>query len=108
VHGSTNPRQVREEGKEQCLSCHKDKRGPFMFEHEAGAEEGCVACHAPHGGPGSHMLKVRAVHILCLSCHSKDMGKGAPHGRASTTTMGDCQRCHSAIHGSNVDPFLLH
>lgn len=108
VHGSENARQVREEGKEQCLSCHKDKRGPFMFEHEAGNLEGCTSCHAPHGAPGNHMLKMRDMRSLCLSCHSKEMGKGVPHGRASSTTMGDCTRCHSAVHGSNVDPFLLH
>ena len=108
VHGSENARQVRNEGKEQCLTCHTDKRGPFMFEHEAGNLDGCTACHAPHGSAGNHMLKMRDARSLCISCHSKEMGKGVPHGRASTTTMGDCQRCHSAIHGSNVDPFLLH
>jgi DmsE family decaheme c-type cytochrome len=108
VHGSTNAKQVREEGKDQCVSCHKDKKGPFMFEHEAGALDGCTACHTPHGSAGQHMLKERDPRALCLSCHSKDMGKGVPHGRASATTMGDCQRCHSAIHGSNIDPYLLH
>lgn len=108
VHGSENARQVRNEGKEQCLTCHTDKRGPFMFEHEAGNLDGCIACHAPHGSAGNHMLKMRDTRSLCVSCHSKEVGKYVPHGRASTSTMGDCQRCHSAIHGSNVDPYLLH
>ena len=62
----------------------------------------------PHGSPARHMLRERDPRALCLSCHSREMGKGVPHGRASTTTMGDCTRCHTAIHGSNVDPFLLH
>jgi DmsE family decaheme c-type cytochrome len=108
VHGSTSDRQLRNEGKDQCLTCHQDKRGPFMFEHLAGALDGCVSCHAPHGSAGRHMLKERDPRALCLSCHSREMGKGVPHGRASNTTMGDCTRCHTAVHGSNVDPFLLH
>jgi DmsE family decaheme c-type cytochrome len=108
VHGTSNGRQVREEGKEMCATCHKDKAQAFAFEHEAGAIDGCTACHTPHGSAGQHMLKERDPRALCTSCHSRDMGKGAPHGRASTTTMGDCTRCHTAIHGSNLDPYLLH
>jgi DmsE family decaheme c-type cytochrome len=108
VHGTTNARQVREQGKDMCVTCHKDKKGPFMFEHDAASLDGCTACHTPHGSPAQHMLKERDPRSLCLSCHTRDMGKGVPHGRASTTTMGDCQRCHSAVHGSNVDPYLLH
>jgi DmsE family decaheme c-type cytochrome len=108
VHGSLQRRQVRAETRDQCLSCHTDKRGPFMFGHEVINLEGCTACHSPHGSPAKNMLKERDQRALCLSCHSADMGKGVPHGRASTTTMGDCTRCHSAVHGSNVDPFLLH
>lgn len=108
VHGTTSARQLRAEGKDQCLACHQDKRGPFMFEHEAGNLDGCIACHSPHGSAARHMLKERDPRALCLSCHSREMGKGVPHGRASTTTMGDCTRCHSAVHGSNVDPYLLH
>lgn len=108
VHGTLQARQVRAEGRDQCIKCHTDKRGPFMFGHEAINLDGCVACHKPHGSPAKNMLKVRDTRQLCLSCHSKDMGKGVPHGRASATTMGDCTRCHSAVHGSNVDPYLLH
>jgi DmsE family decaheme c-type cytochrome len=108
VHGTTSERQVRGGSKEMCGSCHKDKAQTFMFEHEAGAIDGCTSCHTPHGSAGQHMLKERDPRALCVSCHSRDMGKGVPHGRASTTTMGDCTRCHTAVHGSNVDPFLLH
>jgi DmsE family decaheme c-type cytochrome len=108
VHGTLQKRQVRAEGRDMCVKCHTDKRGPFMFGHEAVNLEGCVACHQPHGSPAKNMLKERDVRTLCLSCHSREIGAGAPHGRASSTTMGDCTRCHTAVHGSNVDPFLLH
>src|SRR5215213_3640465 len=37
-HGSTNVRQLRVGNwiNEACISCHTDKRGPFLFEHAAG------------------------------------------------------------------------
>ena len=49
-HGSTNVRLLRAGNwiNESCVSCHTEKRGPFLFEHAAGRES-CVTCHDPHG-----------------------------------------------------------
>lgn len=108
-HGSTQEHQLRADTKTLCVSCHADKKGPFVYEHNAQALDGCLACHDSHGSASRHMLKDRDPRTLCISCHSKEMGKGVPHGRAnfSLQTTGDCTRCHAAIHGSNHDEFLI-
>ena len=33
---------------EACFKCHKEQRGPFVFEHEA-VRESCTTCHKVHG-----------------------------------------------------------
>lgn len=108
-HGSDKPHQLRADTKTLCVKCHQDKRGPFLYEHNAQTMDGCVACHEQHGSAARNMLKVRDVRELCLSCHSAEMGVGPPHGRGnlSTTTAGDCTRCHVAIHGSNRDKYFI-
>jgi DmsE family decaheme c-type cytochrome len=108
-HGSTEAHQLRADTKTLCVSCHQDKRGPFVYEHNAQAIDGCTACHETHGSSAKHMLKARDPRSLCISCHSKETGVGVPHGRAnfSLQTTGDCTRCHAAIHGSNHDEFLI-
>jgi DmsE family decaheme c-type cytochrome len=108
-HGTDKEHQLRADPKTLCVSCHQDKRGPFMFEHNAQNHDGCTACHENHGSAARNMLKVRDVRELCESCHSAEMGVGPPHGRGnlSTTTAGDCTRCHMAIHGSNRDKYFI-
>ena len=108
-HGSDNQHQLRADEKTLCVKCHQDKRGPFLYEHAAQSMDGCVACHEQHGSSARNMLKIRDVRALCLSCHSAEMGVGPPHGRGnlSTTTAGDCTRCHVAIHGSNRDKYFI-
>ena len=105
-HGTVMENQLRADTKGQCLECHEDKRGPFAFEHDAGNIDGCVACHQPHGSSAPHLLKARDERTLCISCHSRDMGFGIPHGRLGLQATGDCSRCHSEIHGSNASPFF--
>jgi DmsE family decaheme c-type cytochrome len=87
---------------EQCVECHADKGGPFVFEHGSVRIEGCVACHSPHGSPNRHMLKLHEVGALCYSCHSAVPGF---HSRFTLET--NCTNCHSSIHGSNFDRFFL-
>ena len=105
-HGTDQPHQLRTTTKELCTQCHQDKRGPFMFEHNASDGDGCIACHDTHGSSAKHMLKLRDPRKLCVSCHSKEMGKGVPHGRVSLQESGDCTRCHTEIHGSNKDQYF--
>jgi DmsE family decaheme c-type cytochrome len=115
-HGSTAEHQLRADGKALCVSCHQDKKGPFIYEHNAQAVDGCLACHENHGSSSRNMLKDRDPRQLCLSCHTREMngagtalGTGVPHGRGglSLQTTGDCTRCHSEIHGSNRNEYLI-
>lgn len=88
---------------EACATCHRDKNGPFVHEHQASRIEGCTVCHEAHGSPNRHMLKHQNLSQLCFSCHT-----AAPSWhRGFTTTPTNCTSCHSAIHGSNLDKLLL-
>lgn len=87
---------------EQCVQCHGDKGGPFVFEHGSVRVEGCVACHTPHGSANRHLLKFQKVAELCFSCHS-----AVPSFHSRFTLDTTCTQCHSSIHGSNFDPFFL-
>lgn len=105
-------RQVRasDSGNFVCFKCHKDKQGPFVFEHASVRIEGCAACHIPHGGANPHMLKYSNVTTLCLQCHT-----AAAFGHTATTGfpvmngpapnnaiyIQACTMCHPQIHGSN-------
>jgi predicted CXXCH cytochrome family protein len=64
--------------------------------------EGCVACHTPHGSVNRHMLHFQSTADLCFSCHVDIPGF---HARFNRTT--NCVNCHSAIHGSQMNPFFL-
>jgi len=112
VHGTVKPKQVRTSSAQNvvCFTCHADKQGPFVFEHEAVKIEGCQSCHTVHGGPNPHMLKVSNVNLLCLQCHTQSTFSGAP-GTPSfhnqNTFFQACTLCHSQIHGSNFDSFFF-
>jgi DmsE family decaheme c-type cytochrome len=106
-HGTVEARQVRTSAAQDvvCYTCHADKRGPFVFEHEPVKVEGCEFCHTPHGSPNAHMLKTSNVNLLCLSCHSSAFANtpGAPSFHNQATQYQACTLCHTQIHGSNVD-----
>jgi predicted CXXCH cytochrome family protein len=103
AHGNDQP----------CVQCHVDKRGPFIFEHQAGETDGCITCHRPHGSENAKLLTRVAVAPLCLECHTGngDFGvrsnRGITYPDHATHSMIDphyqrCTGCHVAIHGSNV------
>lgn len=89
-----------------CMECHTDKGGPFIFEHGSSRVDGCTACHDPHGSPNRHMLAFQDLGQLCYSCHAEVPGfhLGSP---VRLGQDANCTNCHSAIHGSNFDPFFL-
>jgi predicted CXXCH cytochrome family protein len=99
---------------ETCGQCHREQTRPFAFEHGA-MREGCTTCHNPHGSINSKLLVQRDLN-LCLRCHAQTQGSSvAPNGiyignvpHTDFIRMGTCwsSGCHTAIHGSNVDPRL--
>jgi DmsE family decaheme c-type cytochrome len=112
VHGTVGPKQVRTSSTQDaiCYTCHTDKQGPFVFEHEPVKVEGCSSCHVPHGGANPHMLRVSNVNLLCLQCHTNSAPNGKTGGAGGTpsfhsqqTFFKSCTLCHSQIHGSNFD-----
>ena len=106
-HGSTNVRLLRVGNwiNETCVSCHAEKRGPFLFEHAAGRES-CASCHDPHGSSNDRML-VAKVPMLCQRCHigtrhpSTIYDNQAVMNRSNRIIGRACVNCHQQIHGSN-------
>jgi predicted CXXCH cytochrome family protein len=84
---------------EKCFKCHKEQRGPFVFEHEA-MREGCSVCHTPHGSINDKLL-VAGQTITCVRCHIEPNETGnVHHGRTN------CLDCHTEVHGSNMNTSL--
>lgn len=102
---------------ETCTRCHTAQKGPFVFEHKA-MNEGCIACHNPHGSVNQKMLVARDAN-LCLRCHLESPVPGAAnlgqlnpntiaqagHSHNSDIQRGTCWSagCHESPHGSNTD-----
>jgi DmsE family decaheme c-type cytochrome len=106
-HGTGNVRLLRVGNwiNESCVSCHTEKRGPFLFEHAAGRES-CVSCHDPHGSSNDRMLVAKAP-MLCQRCHigtrhpSTIYDGLAVQNRNNRIIGRACVNCHQQIHGSN-------
>jgi len=109
-HGSTGPKQlVKGTVNETCYTCHTEKRGPFLWEHQP-VREDCTICHEPHGSVHSSLLKVRGP-WLCQQCHMVQFhpstaysGTGLPTTKPSGAQQmlaKNCLNCHSQVHGSN-------
>ncbi len=90
--------------KGKCVTCHTEKAGPFVFEHDPVAGftgEGCQECHRPHGSNNPKMLN-SVTRGLCAQCHTDKL---AGHYPGQTCWNSGC---HVASHGSNTDPRFLH
>jgi predicted CXXCH cytochrome family protein len=99
-----------------CAQCHQEETRPFVFEHPA-LREGCVVCHEPHGSVNEKMLAQRDNN-LCLRCHAQIAVPGAGGtglifiGKEDHTQhlrYGACwtSGCHTAVHGSNINPYFF-
>jgi DmsE family decaheme c-type cytochrome len=92
-------------GQEQvCFKCHRDKQGPFLFEHLPVKAEGCVSCHTPHGSTNPRLMRVYPVNVMCLQCHTLTTNNGVPaipNFHNQTQKYQACTMCHPMIHGSN-------
>jgi DmsE family decaheme c-type cytochrome len=106
IHGSTNVKLLRKGDSiaDSCVSCHADKRGPFLFEHAPG-RDGCTTCHDPHGSSNDRML-VSKPPALCQRCHVATRHPATIYDAGLVATSvrvfaRSCVTCHSTIHGSN-------
>ena len=99
---------------QSCSECHREQTRPFVFDHEA-LREGCTVCHSPHGSMNRKLL-VESDLNLCLKCHAQ-----AQHGATGEIYIGLTPHtlllkqgacwsagCHTAIHGSNMNPRMLY
>jgi predicted CXXCH cytochrome family protein len=101
---------------QSCAKCHQEQSRPFVFEHEA-LREGCTTCHNPHGSVNRQFL-VERDNNLCLKCHAQVQGPDVAPGdfmigkisHATFMNRGTCWSagCHTAVHGSSVNPRLLY
>lgn len=106
-HGAANVRQLRAGSwiNESCISCHAEKRGPYLWEHAPGRDN-CVTCHDPHGSSNDRML-VAKVPMLCQRCHVSSGHPPVIYDQAQLNNGSNrmvgrgCVNCHSQIHGSN-------
>jgi len=99
-------------GEMACLTCHAEKRGPFVFQHGAMAVGDCLTCHEAHGSSNPKQLKRATVAQLCIECHSPigsaTLGSQPPSfHNLSLPRYQNCTTCHVAVHGSNRDPQLM-
>ena len=106
-HGSTDVRMLKAGNSvnDTCVSCHAEKRGPFLWDH-APVREACNTCHDPHGSNNDRLL-VAKLPMLCPPCHigtrhPSTIYDGAQLIARSNRLIGrGCVNCHSQIHGSN-------
>jgi predicted CXXCH cytochrome family protein len=103
VHNNRDDRKKVRTSKQSCVTCHAEIAGPFVYEHDPVSDltgQGCLECHRSHGSPNPMMLNSFS-RGLCTQCHTEQAINHNP-GRSCFDTG-----CHSAVHGSNHDPFLL-
>jgi DmsE family decaheme c-type cytochrome len=100
-HGTPNPKQlIQSTVNENCLACHTERRGPFLWEHPP-VMENCASCHEAHGTNNPQLLKVRMPRV-CDTCHIASRHPVTPTLLNSIRDFNrGCTNCHSAIHGSN-------
>lgn len=97
---------------ESCANCHRPQTKPVIFEHPA-MREGCTICHNPHGSINGKML-TQPDSNLCFRCHAQVQKSGhiyiGARDHTSNLAYGSCWTagCHVAVHGSNIQPFLLY
>ncbi len=119
VHGGSAKHAFDDNSRQLCLSCHADKEGPFVYEHQP-VNEDCQICHDPHGTVANNLL-VENEPALCMSCHPMhfhtsiagyvgDFTAPLNPTRGGTSTLDGmkasmltkCTQCHTKVHGSDL------
>jgi DmsE family decaheme c-type cytochrome len=105
-HGGKGPSMLKEATvNETCYSCHTEKRGPFLWEHEP-VQDDCTHCHTPHGSINDNLLVIRQP-LLCQQCHISTSHRGTNYIKGQNVLGNDfvygksCLNCHGEIHGTN-------
>ena len=118
-HGSAGPKLMKRDSVvETCYTCHMEKRGPFVHNHQP-VNDDCGNCHMAHGTTADNLLKARPP-LVCYQCHSAHGTPGiagiappiagvAPAYLPSAISKANtyieqgrgCLNCHTEIHGSN-------
>jgi DmsE family decaheme c-type cytochrome len=104
-HGTAGPTLLVRDGvNATCYTCHMEKRGPFIRNHQP-VTENCAICHNPHGTTNRAMLRQR-LPFLCQQCHEASSHQGNIASRTATSTGANtlgrgCENCHTQIHGTN-------
>ncbi len=112
-HGSSGPSSLKQYSiNENCYSCHAEKRGPFLWEHNPATDD-CTLCHRVHGSNHPALLNKQGPQ-LCQQCHATQSASGGrthisnlydfgdSHTARARFTVGmNCVNCHSKVHGSN-------
>jgi DmsE family decaheme c-type cytochrome len=109
-HGALTKASLRNDSlNDLCVSCHADKRGPWIHEHPP-VEENCAYCHTPHGSTHRALLAQKPP-VLCGDCHANGHTHGIYDGRGTLPNTlpsnirfesAGCVECHRQIHGSNA------
>jgi DmsE family decaheme c-type cytochrome len=109
-HGAMTPFMLRaESARDLCLTCHTDKRGPWIWGHPP-VLENCATCHTPHGSAHNRLLAQKPP-ALCMDCHPGGHTHGIYDGRGIYPNTNPsnirfegsgCINCHRQIHGSNA------
>ncbi|MCK4834717.1 MAG: DmsE family decaheme c-type cytochrome, partial [Gammaproteobacteria bacterium] len=85
AHGSAGPSSLKQFSiNENCYSCHAEKRGPFLWEHNPASED-CTLCHRVHGSNHQALLNKPGPQ-LCQQCHATQAAGG---GRTHISNMLD-------------------
>jgi DmsE family decaheme c-type cytochrome len=123
-HDGSRPKMMKADWvTDTCLTCHTEKRGPFLWEH-APVRENCALCHDPHGSNHDKLLVAKQP-FLCQRCHLNTRHPGTLYDGANTLaaavapapgrpTLSNrsvehaCKNCHQNVHGGNAPsgPYL--
>ena len=109
-HGALQKASLRNDSiHDLCVSCHADKRGPWIHEHPP-VMENCATCHTPHGSAHRALLAQKPP-ALFADCHPGGHTHGIYDGRGTLPNQlpsnirfegSGCVGCHRQIHGSNA------
>lgn len=103
-HGGITGKLLRKDTvKQTCGQCHREKEGPFLYEHADNTDD-CITCHHPHGSVNNNLLQAKDP-FLCLQCHMGHTVTAVGGGGSSRESKGAyftrCTDCHSEIHGTD-------